>query len=377
MGDLENCRRRLDEIDRELVMLYERRMAIADEVAAIKTGTGKQVLDPEREKAKLAAVESMGVSEENRQGARELFEQLMAMSRKRQYRRIRESTGVLAQLPFIEKESIADEGAAVVYQGARGSYSEAAMKQFFGRDTQGIAVGTFRDAMVAIEEGRARYAVLPIENSTAGIVAQIYDLLNEFENYIVGEVIIPVRHCLLGIKGADPAGIVTVFSHAQSLMQCERYLAKHPQWQQVSMQNNAFAAAKVAKDSDPSKAAIASRYAAETYGLSVLEEGINQSESNSTRFIVVTNQKVFVKGAGRISLSLELKHETGSLYHALSHFIYNNLNMTKIESRPVEDRNWEYRFFIDFEGSLRDPGVQNALRGLRDETRNLRILGNY
>ena len=143
------------------------------------------------------------------------------------------------------------------------------------------------------------------------------------------------------------------------------------------MKNNAFAAKKVAEEGDVTQAAIAGEYAAEVYGLKVLEKGINQSETNSTRFIIVTNQKIFRKDANKISICFEVPHTSGSLYHMLSHFIYNNLNMTKIESRPIEDRNWEYRFFIDFEGNLADSAVKNALRGLREETRSMKIIGNY
>ena len=143
------------------------------------------------------------------------------------------------------------------------------------------------------------------------------------------------------------------------------------------MPNNAFAARKVAQDGDRTQAAIASKSAGKIYGLSVLEEGINQEENNSTRFIIVTNQKIFRKDAEKISICFEVPHRSGYLYHMLSHFIYNNLNLTKIESRPIEDRTWEYRFFIDFEGNLADSAVKNALRGLRDEARNMKILGNY
>ena len=142
------------------------------------------------------------------------------------------------------------------------------------------------------------------------------------------------------------------------------------------MKNNAFAARKVAEDKDITKAAIASSLAAQVYGLDILEEGINQADSNSTRFIVVTNQKVFLKGAGKISICMEIPHEAGSLYHMMSNFIYNNLNMTKIESRPIADKNWEYRFFIDFDGNLEDSAVKNALRGLREEAKMLKSLGN-
>ena len=160
-------------------------------------------------------------------------------------------------------------------------------------------------------------------------------------------------------------------------MQRERFLANYPYWEQISMQNNAFAAQKVAREKDVTQAAIASELAAEIYGLKILKKGVNHEENNSTRFIIATNQKVFVRDANRISICIEGAHESGSLYQLLSHIIYNGLNMTKIESRPIEERNWEYRFFIDFDGNLRDPGVRNALRGLRDDARSLRVLGNY
>ena len=187
---------------------------------------------------------------------------------------------------------------------------------------------------------------------------------------------IPIEHCLLGVPGAAMEDIKTVYSHPQSLMQSARFLG-NTGFQQISMQNNAFAAKKVADEQDKTQAAIASEHAGKIYGLEVLKKGVNDENNNSTRFIIVTNQKIFKKDAGKISLCLELPHQSGSLYRILSHFIYNNLNMTKIESRPMPDRTWEYRFFIDFEGNLSDSAVKNALRGLREEARNMKILGNY
>ena len=159
-------------------------------------------------------------------------------------------------------------------------------------------------------------------------------------------------------------------------MKCARYLQQYD-WQQISMKNNAFAAKKVADEKDITEAAIAGEHAAEAYGLNILEKSINQSETNSTRFVILSNRKIYCKNAKKVSICFELPHKSGSLYHALSHVIFNNLNMTKIESRPIEDRNWEYRFFVDFEGNLTDSAVMNALRGLREETRSMKILGNY
>ena len=230
--------------------------------------------------------------------------------------------------------------------------------------------------MEAIAEGMADYAVLPIENSTAGIVNDNYDLLQEFDNYIVGEQIIRIEHCLMAVPGTNLEDIRTVYSHPQSLMQSAHYLMEAG-WQQISMKNNAFAAKKVAEEKDKTQAAIAGETAAKIYGLDILKRGVNDVKNNSTRFIIITNQKVFATNAAKISLCFEVSHESGALYHALSHLMYNGLNVTKIESRPIAGRNWEYRFFLDFEGNLTDSAVRNALRGLREETRNMKVLGNY
>ena len=375
MEDLSKLRQDIDRIDRQIVELFEERMGVSRQVAEYKIANGKKVLDRARELEKLETLGNLTNDSFNRHGIQELFQQIMAMSRKLQYQLLA-AHGSEGRLPFIGVDELETECARVVYQGAEGSYSQAAMRKFFGENVNAFHVESFRDAMSAIDEGSADFAVLPIENSTAGIVNEIYDLLVEFENYIVGEQVIPIEHCLLALPGTKMEEIKRVYSHPQSLMQSARYLSEHD-WQQISMQNNAFAALKVAKEKDKTQAAIASEYAGETYGLEILEKGINDSDSNSTRFIIVTNQKIFRKNANKISLCLEIPHESGSLYHILSHFIYNNLNMTKIESRPIPERNWEYRFFIDFEGNLADSAVKNALRGLREEARSMKILGNY
>ncbi|MBR4831776.1 MAG: prephenate dehydratase [Butyrivibrio sp.] len=374
--DLLDLRKEIDAVDKQIVELYEKRMDIASQVADYKIAAGKKVFDKQREDEKLNEIKKLAHSDFNRVGLEELFSQLMSMSRKLQYQKLAEA-GAAGQLPFIKIDSIDKKNARVCFQGAAGSYSEEAMMQFFGEDVNSIPVDTFRDAMALLEEGSADYAVLPIENSTAGIVSEIYDLLAEYEHYIIGEQIIKIKHCLLGVPGAELSDIKTVYAHPQALMQSARFLNDHSSIKQVGLKNNAFAAKKVAEDGDKTQAAIASARAAKVYGLDIIKEGVNSEDSNSTRFIIVTNQKVFLKDASKISLCLEIPHAAGTLYRLMSHFIYNNLNMTKIESRPIEDRNWEYRFFIDFDGNLADSAVKNALRGLREEARMLRILGNY
>ena len=350
-------------------------MDVCGEVGEYKVKEGKKVFDRQRERDKLAEVASKVSGDFNKKGIQELYQQIMSMSRKLQYQILTEK-GSLGRLPFIPVDSLEMDRTRVVFQGAEGAFSQAAMIQYFGEGINSFHVDSFRDAFCAIEEGSADFAVLPIENSTAGIVNEIYDLLVEFENYIVGEQIIKIEHCLLGLPGTKMEEIKTVYSHPQSLMQSARFLSAH-EWRQISLPNNAFAARKVADDGDRSQAAIAGEYAGKVYGLEVLKKPVNQSATNSTRFIIITNQKIFLKEAKKISICFEVPNESGSLYHMLSHFIYNNLNMTKIESRPIEGRNWEYRFFIDFDGNLEDSAVKNALRGLRDEARNMRILGNY
>lgn len=376
MATLQELRDQLDIVDNEIVKLYEERMNICEQVGEYKVQAGRKVFDRQREKEKLQDVAGKVSSEFNKKGVQELYQQLMSMSRKLQYQQLVKA-GALGRLPFIEIETLGIENARVVFQGTEGAYGQAAMKKYFGENCNSYHVRTFRDAMEAIEEGAADYAVLPIENSSAGAVNEMYDLLVEFENYIVGEVILPVTHTLAGIPGTKLSEIERVYSKAEALMQTSRFLDDHSEWQQISVANTAIAAKKILEDQDKTQAAVCSAYAAQVHGLEILQNEINDERNNSTRFIVVTNQKVFLKGASKISICFELPHESGSLYHLLSHFIYNDLNMTKIESRPMEGRNWEYRFFIDFDGNLEDPAVKNAIRGLREESRSLKILGNY
>ena len=376
MRTLEELREQLDGIDDQITDLFQRRMEICEEVGEYKVKAGRKVYDRQREKEKLNDVASKVTGEFNKKGIRELYQQLMSMSRKLQYQQL-VAAGALGRLPFIRVDDLDRKNVRVVFQGPEGAYGQAAMQQYFGEDVNSFHVRTFREAMESIEEGAADYAVLPIENSSAGPVNEMYDLLDEFENYIVAETILPVVHTLAGLPGTKLSDIRRVYSKAEALMQTTHFLDDHSEWQRISVVNTAIAAKKVLEDQDKTQAAVCSAYAAKIHGLSVLVDQINDEPDNSTRFIVVTNQKIFLKDASKISIRFEVPHTSGSLYAILSHFIYNDLNMTKIESRPIEGRQWEYRFFVDFEGNMEDAAVKNALRGLREETTNLKILGNY
>lgn len=181
----------------------------------------------------------------------------------------------------------------------------------------------------------------------------------------------------MGLEGTDIDKVTTVYSHPQGFMQCEKFLSKHKDWQQISQANTAGSAKKVLEENDKTHVAIASEEAAEVYNLSVLAKKINDLDNNTTRFVIVTNTRKFVKNAKKMSIVFETANEPGTLYNLLSHIIYNGLNMNKIESRPIEGRPWEYRFFIDFEGNIDDPAVMNALRGIQEEAKAIKLLGNY
>ena len=194
---------------------------------------------------------------------------------------------------------------------------------------------------------------------------------------IDAETFLTVNHALLGLPDARTEDIRTVFSHPQALMQCSEFLNANRQWKQISVENTAVAAKKVLEEGDATQAAVASEIAGELYGLKVLSSSINHNKNNTTRFIILSKEAVYREEAEKISLSFELPHKSGSLYNLLSNFIYNGVNMFMIESRPIPGRNWEYRFFVDIEGNLSQASIQNALKGISEEGRNMRVLGNY
>ncbi len=375
MKDLKKIREEIDEIDSRIVSLYEKRMQCTTEVAEYKISVGKQVLDKQREREKLKRV-SEQAKEENRYGVEELFAQIMAMSRKRQYQLLRQQ-GQTQELGFRIVDSLPFSSRKIVYQGTEGAYSQLAMKAYFGDDIEGCHVDTWRAAMEAIRHGEADYAVLPIENSSAGIVGENFDLMLEYDNYIVAEKTIRIEHALLGLMDAKLSDIKTVYSHPQALMQSVDFLNEHESWERIPVKNTAVAAKQIVAEQKKDQAAIASEVAADIYGLKILKKNINYSDENSTRFIIVGGEKIRLKGADKVSICFEVSHESGSLYRMLSHFMFNNLNMVKIESRPMKDKSFEYRFFVDLEGNLSDGGVQNALKGLSEEALYVKVLGNY
>jgi chorismate mutase/prephenate dehydratase len=284
----------------------------------------------------------------------------------------------LESLGFTEvNQLILNKSAKVAYFGEKGSYTEQAMLEYFNTEVDGIPKETFGEVMQAIKDSEAQYGVLPIENSVTGTLSDIFDLLSEYDNYIIGEHLIKIEHSLWGLPGADITHINQVFSHRQGLLQCSEFLKKHVNMKQFDGGSTAASARKVLEEADITQAAIASKRAGEFYGLQLLQKAIHNEDHNSTKFIIITNKRIYDKNTKRISICFALPHKSGSLYHMLSHFIYNNINMTKIESRPISGKAFEYRFFVDIEGNLDMPSVKNALHCIKEEAIEMKILGSF
>ena len=376
MLDLGEIREKIDGIDKQLVSLFEERMALCHSVAEYKISTGKKVLDTERENAKLAAITKMVQNPENVHAINDLFSQIMANSRKMQYRLLEENGQTLRE-PYEAVDEVDKTNCKVVYQGVPGAYSYIAMKRYFGENVENFHVPTWRDAMEAVKMGKADYAVLQEKlNELETLLYQDRSVYKQ--GYSPSELRkMLIEHALLGLPGTDLDKVTTVYSHPQGLMQCEGFLEQHKDWNQISQANTAQSAQKVLLEKNPSHVAIASEEAAQVYGLEVLKHKINDLDNNTTRFVIVTNTRKFVKNAKKMSIVFETANEAGTLYNLLSHIIYNGLNMNKIESRPIEGREWEFRFFVDFEGNIDDPRVINALRGIEEESKKIKLLGNY
>jgi len=270
----------------------------------------------------------------------------------------------------------------VTFQGIEGAYSHLASKEFFCDALDSTIFDgctTFADVIKAVEDGRASYGVLPIENTTAGSINQVYDLLTRARVYIVGEEIYRVDHCLLGLRGIPLSSLRRIYSHPQALAQCEQFLSGLHHCEQMPFADTAMAVEKIKTDGNPFHAAIASDEAGKLYGLAILARNIADQPVNYTRFLVVGAKPMRVDGGGasKTSLVIGIRHQEGALLQALSVLHGARINLTKLESRPKPGSPFEYLFYIDFEGSMTEDRVKAALEELRSATSFLKILGSY
>lgn len=379
MDELQALRTEIDAIDRELTALFLRRMDVTRRVGAYKLDAGIPVLDAAREKEVLASKAALIEDLSLKTDVTALFEAVMSISRRQQRKLVREAdAGGYARIRAAMSSARAPLAAPrVLYQGVPGAYTEEAAVDFFGEACPRMAVEKWEDLFLALKAGRADYGVVPIENSSTGAVSQVYDLLAKYGAYLVGEQKVKVEHCLMAPRGARLEDIREVYSHEQGLRQCADYLEKHGGWRSYARLNTAESAKFVAEGGSPTRAAIGSRRAARLYGLDVLAEHISVSEQNFTRFVVISPVMELREGRDKISALFVLPHRSGSLHEIMSIFAVNGLNLMKLESRPIPDRSWEYRFFLDFTGDLSAPHMDGVLLELNQTAEEFRVLGNY
>ena len=276
--------------------------------------------------------------------------------------------------------------APVAFQGEPGAYSQEATFKVFGDATPVVPCPTFRATFEAVNQGRAKAALLPVENSTTGSIHEVWDLLLTNDLQIVGEVILPVRHALLAVPGATLKDITTVVSHPQALTQCEGWILSHG-WTAEPGSDTAGSARRIADVKDPQRAAIASPVAGALYGLDVLATGIQDVAENYTRFLLLVPRAAFVTGGRapgfadakgvKTSLVFATRHQPGSLYQSLAEFAVRDVSLTKIESRPDRRTPWSYIFYVDIEGDPSEPRVAQALQAVQRSASFVRVLGSY
>ena len=380
MTELEQYRREIDAIDGELVKLFLRRMEATGKVGEYKKARGIPVLDAEREKRVIAAKTALTDDPARKADVAALYESIMAISRRQQRLLVREGAedpGFAACQAALRRSRPPVEHPRVVYQGEPGAYSEEAAAGFFGEEADTAGLPWFGDVFEALAAGKADYAVLPIENSSTGSIRQVYDLLAQYDFYLVGECQVKVEHCLMALPGVALEDIRTVYSHEQGLMQSEKFLDAHRDWRRVPTLDTAGSARQVARSGDRTAAAICSRRAAKLYGLHILKESVNHNSWNYTRFVVASPRMELREGRNKISALFRLPHQSGSLHQILTIFAVQGLNLLKLESRPIPGRSWEYLFFLEFTGDLAAPGMEGVLHELSQLSAEFRLLGNF
>lgn len=372
MQNLNDIRIEIDKIDNEIIELFKRRMDCAKAVGLYKKANNIPVLNQARENEILDSVEERGG--EYGSHARLLYSNIMELSRALQHN-IVGSGKELIEIISNAEEIPPIENIKAGYQGIKGANGhEATVKLFPNGKT--VSYKSFGDVFEAVDKGEVTYGVLPVENSTAGSVSTVYDLILKHRFYIVGALDLPIDYCLCGLKQSEFSDIERVWSHPQSLSQCANYIAKN-NFESTPCSNTAVAARDVAREKRLNVAAICSYKAAEEYGLKILDNHLQDNDINTTRFIVISKKLYIPDNANKISLCFSLPHVTGSLYGLLCRFNSLGLSLTKIESRPMKDKEFEYLFYLDFSGNVHNDNVIKLLSQLSEEMPEFSFLGNY
>lgn len=370
---LEDKRKKIDELDQELVRLITERLEVATEIGFYKKEHGMKILDRSREEEVIQ--KNLG-RVENKTFApyvEMLLEKMMSVSRDAQSDIVIENKtpiSAIINMPVITKKV---KNPVVAYGGVKGSYGEQALIQYFG-DVEERSFKTFNEVIDAVVGGEADYGVLPIENTSTGGILEVERLLERDNVYIVGETIVQVAHCLLGLGEIED--IKTVYSHVQGFEQSREFLRGY-NFEEVPYFNTAISAEFVAKSGDVSLGAIASKRAAEVYGLKVLKENINYNLENYTRFVIIKNTGELEEDYDKISIQVVVEDSEGSLLRVIKSITENRLNMVKIASRPILGKPFEYIFSIDFNGNLGEKRVKKALKEIGENSILMNFKGNY
>lgn len=376
--DLEQIRNGIDQIDDEIATLYGKRMELIKQVADAKKQSGKSINDPERERKILLRV-SEKVEESEQVYLKRVFESIFETSKAYQTLNVERESIITQKI----KQAL-DKGevdfpvkAKIACQGVAGAYSGIAADRLF--EIADITYfKNFEGVFQAVEKGFCRYGILPIENSSAGSVNQVYDLMKKHRFYIVRGIKLSVTHNLVAGKNTDISKIKEIISHEQAIMQCKGYIEKFKDVKITTYPNTALAAKAVAESGRDDIAAICSRESADLYGLKLLETNVQDNAYNYTRFILIAKEMEFYKGANKISIMTTLPQNTpGSLNKLLSKFANIGINLTKLESRPIAGSAFEFMFYFDFNCDINDKGVQNLIAELDDSTEQFVFLGAY
>ena len=376
MKDLSEIRKELDAIDDEIIALYEKRMALSKEVGLSKAKTGKAVNDTERENAILYRLTNK-VSDDLKLYVSKLYGAIFHTSKAYQSKFLTVNSKTVDKINEVLKQERLPlpVSASVACQGVKGANSGTAARKIF--PVSDITyVKNFEGVLQAVDKGLCEYGVIPIENSTAGSVLEVYDLMKKYHFHIVKSVRLRIDHCLTGVVSGDISKIKKVYSHPQALSQCAEYL-KRLNVEPIEVANTAVAAKLVAELGDESVGALCSSDCAEVYGLKVFESCVQDSVSNYTRFICIAKDLKIYKGADRISIMTSLSHKPGSLNDILTKFSSLGLNLTKIESRPILHSEFEFMFYFDFVGDVYDKEVRNLIAELENGSLNFTFLGCY
>jgi chorismate mutase/prephenate dehydratase len=375
--ELQQLRDQMDEVNSGMADLFARRMEISLSIARCKQAQGRPVADRSREREILNRI--VGRVGEPLEGyARMLFETLFSLSRSYQSSVMQQDTALADEIraAVASAPALFPQKAAVACQGVEGAYSQLACDRLFSLPDI-LYFSRFEGVFQAVEKGLCRYGILPIENSLFGSVGEVYDLMKKHRFYIVRSVRLRIGHALLARPGADLAGIKEIYSHGQAVGQCAEFLRAHPDIRVTICENTAAAARMVAESGRGDIAAISSKHCAGLYGLVSLADDIQDSDNNYTRFICISRRLEIYPGAGKISMMMALPHKPGSLYELLSRFAALGLNLTKLESRPIIGRDFEFMFYFDLEASVWSESVLQLLCELQSGPDQFVFLGSY